>query len=169
MPILHVINKLTLRFYNYWTSFSTLKFILFSTLLSVIATVPIVAAFELLGLTEKDIGGTDFDKLGIDGFIIVGVILAPLLETLFFQLLPIRLLQKFLNKNASKIALVVSSLLFSAAHATYSIWYALAIFPMGVVLAVAYIHFQQRNKTGFWVTTAIHALRNSLAIITFFG
>jgi membrane protease YdiL (CAAX protease family) len=165
--LLFVVHSLK-GFYRYWTSLGPLKFILFSTAISVVTTIPIAAAFELLGLTEAEIGGADLEELGVAGFVFVGVILAPLLETLFFQTIPIKLVQKFVGWHTNQVAWALSSLLFALAHASYSIWYAIAILPLGMVLAVAYIHFEQKNRTGYWVTAAVHALRNALAVFTLF-
>ena len=60
--------------------------------------------------------------------------------------------------------LVVSTLVFSAMHLNYSVWYAVLILPIGVVLSYTYLLYQERKGSSYWVTTGVHAVRNLIAL-----
>jgi membrane protease YdiL (CAAX protease family) len=103
------------------------------------------------------------EKYGIIGILFIGVVLAPMLETLLAQVLPIYLTQKFVKWKTNVISVLISTLLFSLGHLSYSVWYFILIIPTGVLLALTYIIFQKRKESSFWMTFSVHSFRNLLA------
>ena len=56
-------------------------------------------------------------------------------------------------------------LILKSIHFGYSIWYSLLTFPMGILLAKTFIISQERKESSFWITTAVHSLRNLIGVI----
>ena len=151
------------KLYNDWTKLKPVKFTIVTFFLSMLFTVPIFILFDLLGIRDSEIGGPDMEKYGIIGILIIGVVLAPILETFLGQVLPIYLTQKFVKWRTNVISVLISTLLFSLGHLGYSVWYFILIIPTGVLLALTYLIFQGRKESSFWMTFSIHSLRNLLA------
>lgn len=155
--------------YVLWSRQSPIKFILTTVLLSILALIPIVFIFEYFGIDENDIGGIDFNSYSDIGLFFMVVVVAPLVETLIFQVIPIELIQKILKKRANILAVFVSALFFSYAHIGYSFWYFILIIPLGFLLAESYMIFQKKEQSSYWIVTAIHALRNLIAFVFILG
>jgi membrane protease YdiL (CAAX protease family) len=153
------------RFYQYWTQLTYFRYILFSLFLTIIATLPLVPFFVFFDINDKDIGGPKSILDNIYSAIIVGLIIAPIIETLTTQLLPIKIVQKYIKWNTNSVALVSSSIIFGLGHLSYSFWYFLLTLPLGFVLAVTYLTFQKRKQSSFWTTTLLHSMRNALGIL----
>lgn len=154
-----------LKFYKYWTSLSPIKYILFSTMLSLILSIPYVIYFEIVGIDVNQIKGPEFEKYSFLENFIVAIIIAPIFETYIAQALPIKLIKKYVNWNTTITAIIVSTLLFSILHITYSFWYFLLTIPIAFILAVTYISFQERKPSSYWMTAFVHATKNLLALI----
>jgi membrane protease YdiL (CAAX protease family) len=82
---------------------------------------------------------------------------APIVETTFFQYLPIKLVQHYSQNKLISIA--VSASLFAAIH-FYNPVYIMMTFVGGIVLAFFYLYAQQVKKSPFWATALLHALYN---------
>lgn len=89
-------------------------------------------------------------------------ILAPLIETLINQHWIIRFLSSrdCLKGKEVKIALI-SALIFGAGH-FYSLAY---ILVLGLLFAYAYIVYQDKKFSAFWVVFWIHCIRNFISVI----
>ncbi|WP_421806462.1 type II CAAX prenyl endopeptidase Rce1 family protein [Flagellimonas sp.] len=131
--------------------------------------IPIALVLLYLKIDDDEIGGIDVENYTFFGFFFLAVIFAPILETLIGQLLPIKIIQKLLRNKHNTIPMLISAILFSLMHFGYSIWYSLLTFPLGLLLAKTYIVFQKRKESSFWVTTAIHSLRNIIAVISIYN
>lgn len=164
MTILIIKNQLN-RFYTYWISLSPIKYILFSTLLSLILSIPYAIYFEIVGINFNQIKGPEFEKYTILENLILAVIIAPIFETYIGQVIPIKLIKKYVNWNKTISAIIVSTLLFSLLHIQYSFWYFLLTIPIAFILAVTYISFQGKKPSGYWMTAFVHAAKNLLAVI----
>lgn len=158
-------KKAFVSFYQYWTQLTYFRYLLFSLFLSIIATLPFVAVFDFFEINDNDIGGPKSILDNIYSAIIIGVIIAPIIETLLGQMLPIKMVQRYIKWNTNKVALVFSTIIFGLGHIAYSIWYFFLVLPMGFSLAVTYLTFQQREQSSFWTTTLLHSMRNSLALL----
>lgn len=146
-----------------------LKYILVTTLFSIILTVPIAIGLKIFGIHEEEIGGPNLEKYGIVVTILLIVIIAPIIETFLGQVLPIFLTKRFLKPKTRLTGILISTILFSLMHMTHSIWYSLLIIPMAALLAMTYVIFQERQESSFWMTTSIHSLRNFIAVILTLG
>jgi len=97
--------------------------------------------------------------------IITGCLLAPVLETLLFQVLPIHIFTKKWIKNRT-LAIFISGALFGLTH-YYSWQYILWTCVIGLLYAWAYLNYHERQgfKKVFWAITIAHALRNTVALV----
>ena len=150
--------------YHNWTKLKPVKFVFVTTLWSIGFTIPFLLVFEIFKITDNAIGGPDFNGKGIFEIIFLGVIIAPIIETAIFQALPIYLIQRFIKWKTNIMAVLISSFLFSLAHLEYSVWYSFIVIPLGVLLSQAYIVFQVRTESSFWMTCSVHACRNLFAL-----
>jgi membrane protease YdiL (CAAX protease family) len=157
------------KLYERWTKLKPVKFTIVTTGLSMLLTIPIFILFDISGIKASEIGGPDIQKHGVIGMFLIGVILAPVIETLLAQVLPISLTQKFVKWNTKIISVFISTLLFSLGHLSYSLWYFILIIPTGSLLALTYIIFQERKESGFWMTFSVHSLKNLIAFIITIG
>lgn len=96
---------------------------------------------------------------------IYGSILAPLFETLLFQLLPIRIVLK-INSNWQFLAIIISAALFSINH-IFSITYTVYGLFVGIILATSYLVFmyKKNNVYAFFMVTLIHFIWNTFITI----
>lgn len=153
------------RFEFWWMTLSPIKFIVFTNLLMVGLTLLLTPVMVMLGYDENtEIGGPDFGDLGPVMIVVAAVLVAPVIETLLFQY-PVLWLKKWVNVY---LLMFFSAALFALAHSDYSMWYALIVFPMGVVLAYIIVNYKHPVVSGFWITVLVHAFRNSVAMIPYF-
>ncbi|MBX9891927.1 MAG: CPBP family intramembrane metalloprotease [Chitinophagaceae bacterium] len=165
MKIIHYIRQKIGMYYRYWSAMHPIAFLITALLLMFFLTIPVYALLDILQISDKVVGGPDFTNKHQIEIFILAVILAPLLETLVGQRLPISLCQKFLPSHKQSIGILSSTILFALMHLSYSIWYFLAILPMGWILALTYTIFQRRKESAFWMTAILHAFKNLLAFI----
>lgn len=116
---------------------------------------------------EDELGFEKFKKLSNVELFFLTIVVAPVIETLAFQYLPIQITEWLAKKasifNIKTVAILsisISTGLFSAAHYEHSFYYALATIPGGILLAYTYINFQKRDRTGLSTTILFHALYN---------
>lgn len=141
-----------------------IRFIFTTLILNFLLLIPIFYFLIHFDIPEDEIGGIDISKYSIWGLFFVAVILAPSIETFVGQSLPIKLIQKVLGKKFRVIALFTSAIIFSLGHSGYSIWYSIITLPMGFLLAETYLIFQKRKESSFWITSAVHSLRNLIGV-----
>lgn len=92
---------------------------------------------------------------------VVGVLLAPIIETYIFQYLIIYSLKKHIKQSA--IRFFLSVLLFGVAH-HYNWSYVLYGLAIGLVFATSFVLYNN-VKAGFVYTCTLHALFNLTAFI----
>ena len=125
----------------------------------------------LIGIIGEDLPDVMEDK-GVVFMIIVGLILAPIIETLLFQVAIIegckRIVPKVDGRDNVLFALLVSSLVFGAVHG-YSLSYIVYAFFLGSGLSALYVLVSEKPgntwKNGFWAAVLLHFCINSLAFI----
>ncbi|WP_368077846.1 lysostaphin resistance A-like protein [Maribellus luteus] len=93
--------------------------------------------------------------------VLLTVFLAPIVETLLFQLLVIEAIRKIIKRPRKNIclALLLSSTVFALSH-TYSLGYFFITYLGGIVLALAYYLGRYRRENAFFVVFVIHSLYN---------
>lgn len=122
-------------------------------------------------ITETEITNIGSDKTS-SYLILIGIILAPILETLLFQMIPIELLCKItptINGNRNHLfPCLVSAVIFALVH-NYSASYMMLAFCMGLCFASVYTFVstqKERNwKDGFLWTMIFHMAKNTLALL----
>lgn len=125
----------------------------------------------LIGIIGEDLPDVMEDK-GVIFMIIVGLILATIIETLLFQVAIIegckRIVPKVDGRDNVLFALLVSSLVFGAVHG-YSLSYIVYAFFLGSGLSALYLLVSEKPgntwKNGFWAAVLLHFCINSLAFI----
>ena len=104
------------------------------------------------------------EKYGVILMLVLGVLIAPLLETFLFQKLPYVLLSRIKPIEKRKyIIVLVAVFLFGLEH-LYSLQYMVYAIGVGVMLMYAYVISIGRNP--FWRVFAIHAIFNCIVMIT---
>jgi hypothetical protein len=95
-------------------------------------------------------------------FLII-VLIAPVMETLQFQALPIFIARKF--KAPFALQIIISMAIFAGLHLLEGILTAIAAGLVGgFYFAFSYAHWCQKSHwTAFWITALSHALQNATA------
>ena len=160
-------NRL-LRFKNWFDSRSAFGQVLIMTLGDkvIVLTIGVLAALifgkEVLGLPNPMA-----DESGAFMFI-MGVLIAPWLETLIFQYGIIELILLILRKFSRKmtVAVVVSAMTFGFAH-NYSPLYIAIITCIGFYYAMIYVFFRPYGKkSAFQKLAFVHMLSNFVVFLT---
>jgi hypothetical protein len=128
--------------------------------------VPLAVAEEFFPPMSAGDGPTPVQDFGFAATVLFASVAVPLLETAAFQWAPIRLLRALGNVPLPACVLV-SAVAFALGH-TYSFGYVLFAFLVGLVLAYCYALCLSVQRSPFFVTAVLHALRNLLttAIVT---
>lgn len=125
----------------------------------------------LIGIIGEDLPDVMEDE-GVLFMIVVGLVLAPIIETLIFQVAIIegckRIAPKVDGRDNVLFAMLVSSLLFGIGHG-YSSTYVVYAFFLGLGLSALYVLVSKKLgnswKNGFWAVVLLHLCINSLAFI----
>ncbi len=157
------------KLYEDWTKMRPLKFILVTTLLTIILTMPIAIALKIIGIQGGEIGRPNFEKYGVIVTLILIVIIAPIIETFLGQVLPIYLTNRLIKAKTKLVGISISTILFSLLHLGYSVWYSILIIPTAALLAMTYVIFQDRKESSYWMTTSVHSLKNLIALLFTLG
>ena len=142
-----------------------------SALWFLFAFVWVLLASLLIGIVGEDLPDVMEDE-GVLFMIVVGLILAPIIETFIFQVAIIegckRIAPKVDGRDNVLFAMLVSSLLFGSSHG-YSLAYVVYAFFLGLGLAALYVLVSTKPgntwKNGFWAVVLLHFCINSLAFI----
>ncbi|MEH6306194.1 CPBP family intramembrane glutamic endopeptidase [Olivibacter sp. CPCC 100613] len=118
----------------------------------------------VVSIFDESLLETPFDKLPPFKVFVTTVIMAPLLETLVFQVLVIEVLRRF--SVSMKYAIFISGLVFGSVH-QYNVAYMIAIFFSGLLYAYAYVIVRYRLSIfrSALFLISLHALGN---LMTFF-
>ena len=108
-------------------------------------------------------GSPLFLSSGLLGKLIIGSVVAPLLETAFTQWAPIQLVRYILKWNPN-LAALVSACTFGGLH-YYSLDYVIWTFLVGLVFAYAYVLRGEHGGHPFAVVFTAHSLRNLIASV----
>ena len=113
---------------------------------------------EIFGLPEREI---DMDFWP---FLFLGVVVAPIFETLVFQAFPVWIAR--LCKARFSIQVLSSVVPFTILHAIEGIQTGIAAgLISGFYLAFTYVHWREdRRWTAFWVTAVSHVIHNAIVI-----
>ena len=120
----------------------------------------------MLGSTEDAFEVWWFSK-NIVFFAAGAIILAPLLETLFFQYLPLKICQSWLRKYRYSFCttIVIASIVFAAMHKS-EISYFVAVFLAGLAWGFSCFVLMRKKRHPILYTTLMHACYNGVLIIS---
>ncbi len=152
------------KFYQNWVKMKPLKFIFTTVFIGFMSMITIGIILFLIGVDSDEIGKLDYTKFSVAYLFLLAVVIAPIIETFIGQILPIKLIQYLFKNKSEIISILFSAIIFSLMHISYSIWYSILIFPLAFLLAKTYVIFQKRKESSYWMTTAVHALHNLIAI-----
>ncbi|WP_041490414.1 type II CAAX prenyl endopeptidase Rce1 family protein [Burkholderia cepacia] len=102
-------------------------------------------------------------RYGLLTRLLVGSLVAPIVETFLFQLLPIRLIRRVPGASVWT-AISASTLVFGATHG-YSVLYVTVALWGGLVFATVFVLRDHPGGRPFLVVATAHAARNTLASI----
>ena len=129
------------------------------TLEAFLITVTVAILIGLLGVADREIVG-DYET-----FLVLAILVAPWLETLLLQMLPVGLAR--LCGAGRSVQLILSMIVFAAQHFMAGLGTGLAAGVVGgFYLAFTYTHWRRHSRTrAFWMTTAQHMIHNTGAVI----
>ena len=98
-------------------------------------------------------------------FFLLGVVIAPIVETLLFQALPVAVMRLF--KAGFRWQVFAATVLFAAAHFTEGVAVGVGAGLIGgFYFAFTYVHWRERSRwTALWTTTVCHGIHNAIAIL----
>ena len=130
----------------------------------------VVVCFTFLYLIYFEFLGERFDIVfvenpydGIENFVFMVLVLAPLLETLIFQVGVFHLLRliKWLRKRECYIVFI-SGVLFGLDH-FFSLSHIIVTTLLGFFFM--YVYLVRRRKGGYWMVVLLHAFYNGLLLL----
>jgi hypothetical protein len=128
------------------------------TLEAFLITMAVAILLSLLGVADREIR-----DLGT--FAVLAILVAPWLETLLLQMLPVGLAR--LCGAGRSAQLILSMVVFAALHFIEGVGTGLAAGVVGgFYLAFTYTHWRRHSRTrAFWMTTAQHMIHNTAIVI----
>jgi len=157
-----IFDKITKRISN----LSTIKFIIVMILSSYILFVPmlpILIPIMYFSMNNNMYVDLDMPNIFEISNIVTVIILAPLIETLLFQAIPIILLEKIIREKTLLI-IVISGILFGLAHYP-NIGVMLTTSIIGMLLTYSYYIYREKGKNAYMVVVLIHSGRNIIALL----
>jgi hypothetical protein len=129
------------------------------TLEAFLITVTVAILLSLLGVADREIVG-DYET-----FLVLAILVAPWLETLLLQMLPVGLAR--LCGAGRSVQLILSMIVFAAQHFMAGLGTGLAAGVVGgFYLAFTYTHWRRHSRTrAFWMTTAQHMIHNTVMVM----
>ena len=126
-----------------------------------------VASFisAILLMLVIGVTGRDFLDMPLPDVFILLILAAPPVETLVFQAFPIFIVR--ILKGSMRTQILVSTLLFSAAHFPEGINTGVSAGVVGgLYFAFAYAHWRKKSRwKSFWITTVCHVIHNGICFV----
>ena len=128
------------------------------TLEAFLIAITVAILLSLLGVEDREIGDPG-------SFVVLAILVAPWLETLLLQMLPVGLAR--LCGAGRSVQLILSMIVFAALHFMVGLGTGLAAGVVGgFYLAFTYTHWRRHSRTrAFWMTTAQHMIHNTVAVM----
>jgi len=151
------------RYFERTRSYSTARFVIELALVPFPLKVLLGALISLLGTSTFETTTDVLAEEGVGTLLIGCLIIAPLLETVVGQWLPIWLLS--LATRSVPLIVCGSAFLFALQHLHVGIPGVVITYPIAVFLSWSFLSMRKASfARAYWVTAAIHALHNALAI-----
>lgn len=113
----------------------------------------------VLDFFEYSNSDEEFKSMGYFEKLLLVCGISPIIETLFFQLVPYCLISKYLTNN-KKLTLLLMAFIFSIVH-IYNPAYMFFTFLGGLILANFYFNIKKLNFSAFIWTTILHLFYNA--------
>ena len=159
------------KYIEYTKSYNPVRFVLESCSLAIV--LKILVGIVAGGLFFLITGKFDTGELPPPGYKEISnpvvlffllCIIAPVLETIFLQWIPIKLLQRVNIRDA--FVVLVDATVFSMLHISYGFFYMITSLPVGIVFAWGFIRYAEKSTfNAFLMTSSIHALYNFSAFL----
>lgn len=154
--------KLLTKMDNFLKNLSTFKFIITITLSMLLCSSILGLLINILNIKIAETN-LAISKAPLIITFLATVIIAPLLETFIFQYGIIKILRKInILKNNNLTIILISSLIFGLQH-FYSLSYIIHTTILGIFLAYAFVVYERKKTSPFWVVCAIHSLKNFIS------
>lgn len=129
------------------------------TLEAFLIAMAVAILLSLLGVADREI------EVDFETFAVLAILVAPWLETLLLQMLPVGLAR--LCGAGRSVQLILSMVVFAALHFIEGVGTGLAAgIVLGFYLAFTYTHWRRHSRTrAFWMTTAQHMIHNTVAVM----
>lgn len=147
--------------------YPSIRFIIEVTALAFVSrfilVLPVVILLSAIGV---DVGMANIDRLDLENkfveTVFFAVIIAPLLETIIFQLLPLKLFK--ILRLPVNLAIFITTLIFAYAHLEDGLVNFIGMIPIGFLFVWSFV-VRERKSTSNAIFTVyiIHALTNLLA------
>ena len=163
---MNIIHKYFIHSLSYSKSRFIFEFALVSILLKLITGLLLgvidtaLVNINFLQLNEGEgLNHQDYDYFFL--IIFLGFV-APFLET-FVQWIPISIMKKITNNYL--IIVLFTSIIFASLHISYSIFYAIIMLPLGIILSCSfYCKYKNSLWEAFLATFTIHSVHNFISI-----
>lgn len=152
-------------------NYDDIRFIIELTALAFLSrffiALPVEIFLDILGvkLGNPNIYSFNFTK-DIWNILLYICVIAPFIETILFQMLPIRILEFI--KIPKTLILIITTAVFSYAHYHEGLINAIGMIPMGFLFAWSYL---VRQKDSWWkallIVVIIHGLSNFIATMLY--
>lgn len=137
---------------------SLVRFVLFAALLILLSHAISALIHAASGVSSSESLGTALRSFGVQNSFVLAVLIAPAVETVIFQSLPMELTQRIWPKHRV-IGVVASGILFGSMHG-YSVGYMLGAALLGSILAIAYLVQAYPGGMPFLFVSGLHAVHN---------
>lgn len=153
------------------SNYTTFRFILEVTALTFISrfiiVLPIVLILTTLGV---DVGEANIDNLDLQNkfleTIFFAVVIAPFLETLIFQFLPLKLFK--LLRIPIELSIFITTLIFAYVHLDDGLINFIGMLPIGFLFVWSFVVRDKRSTyNAIFTVFVIHALTNLLATVIY--
>ncbi len=153
------------RYSNWLREIDPAYFVFVLLVATYVVTAPLVLLqFFVPSLKQPLQDPTFLQSFGLLGRFLLGSIIVPLVETASLQWFPIFLLRDKLGFHWI-LVIVLSATLFAQCH-SYSTYYMIYAFMIGLVLAYGYAVLQETRGRAFLLICLVHGLRNGITSFT---
>ena len=151
---------------KYFLSITKKKFVFLSFAIPLLYTL-VLSAITFVFFKDDINTSNKLHNLVFIKRVFYGVIIAPFIETFFFQYLPIELL-RLITKNKELLIIFSSGILFGFAHYfnNHDYFFSIAAFLVGLLFASIYIFAKKRKDISFpfLLVFCVHAVINLISL-----
>lgn len=157
-------DSFIVRYIRRTRDFGFWRFVFEMVAVAMVLRVPAILLAVAFGESGESVTVYDWEReLGRTGLVVTAILIAPPLETLIAQWIPIRLIKRFGGSDA--VAVLGSAALFGSLHRGQGTAAVMVMFATGLVLAWSLVVWYSRSRwRGILAPVLIHALLNAIAV-----